>query len=73
MIKDLREKNNYTQEDMANMLDISLRHYVRIDNEKTIPRPDVLSNLIEILDMNKNQIGLFIESVLKNKGLKHDK
>lgn len=72
MIKELRIKKNYTQEEMADMLNISLRHYVRIDNEKTIPRPDVFNDIINILDMNKNQIGSFIESVLKNKGLKHD-
>lgn len=72
MIKELRIKKDYTQEEMADMLKISLRHYVRIDNEKTIPRPDVLNNIINILDMNKNQIGSFIENVLKNKGLKRD-
>lgn len=67
MIKELRIKKNYTQEEMADMLNISLRHYVRIDNEKTIPRPDVFNNIINILDMNKNQIGQFILNVLNNK------
>lgn len=67
MIKELRVKNNYTQEDMATMLKISLRHYVRIDTEKTIPRPDVFADLIDILNMNKSQIGQFILNVLSNK------
>lgn len=67
MIKELRIKKDYTQEEMADMLNISLRHYVRIDNEKTIPRPDVFNNIINILDMNKNQIGQFILNVLNNK------
>ena len=67
MIKELRANKNYTQADMAEKLQISLRHYVRIDNEKSIPRPDVFANLIKILDMNTTQIGEFIENVLKNK------
>ncbi len=67
MIKELRIKKNYTQEEMANKLQISLRHYIRIDNETTIPRPDVFLNLINILNMDKQDIGQFIENVLKNK------
>lgn len=67
MIKELRTKKNYTQEEMADKLKISLRHYIRIDNEKIIPRPDVFCNLIEILNMNKSQIGQFILNVLNNK------
>lgn len=70
MIKKLRMKKNYTQEDMAEILNISIRHYVRIDNERTIPRADIFSKLIEVLEMNKSQIGEFVETVLKNKGLK---
>ena len=60
MIKELRIKKNYTQEEMANKLQISLRHYIRIDNETTIPRPDVFLNLINILNMDKQDIGQFI-------------
>lgn len=67
MIKELRIKKNYTQEEMSNMLNISLRHYIRIDNERIIPRPDIFNNLIDILSMNKKQIGQFILNVLNNK------
>ena len=67
MIKELRIKNKYTQEDMAEILGISLRHYVRIDNERTIPRPDIFALLIKVLDMNEKQIGCFIKNVLRNK------
>ncbi len=67
MIKELRTKKNYTQAEMAEKLQISLRHYVRIDNEQSIPRPDVFANLIKILDMNTMQIGEFIENILNNK------
>ena len=67
MRKELRTKKNYTQAEMAEKLQISLRHYVRIDNEQSIPRPDVFANLIKILDMNTMQIGEFIENILNNK------
>lgn len=69
MIKELRAKKNYTQEKMADMLKISLRHYVRIDNEKTIPRQDVFAQIIQVLDMTPSQIGEFIYNVLVNKKL----
>ena len=68
MIKELREEKGYTQESLAGELQISLRHYVRIDNERTIPRPDIFALLIKLLEMNEKQIGQFIKNVLKNKG-----
>ncbi len=67
MIKEMRNKKNYTQEEMADKLGISLRHYVRIDNEKIIPRPDVFANLINIFGMKEKEIGKFIIEVLENK------
>lgn len=69
MIKELRTNNNYTQDEMAKILQISLRDYVRIDNEQIIPRPDILGILIKTLNMNNTQIGEFIRSVLKHKGV----
>ena len=67
MIKEMRNKKNYTQEEMADKLGISLRHYVRIDNEKIIPRPDVFANLIKVFGMKEKEIGKFIIEVLENK------
>ena len=37
MIKEKRKLKNLTQEEMAEKLGISLRQYVRIDNEKAFP------------------------------------
>ena len=34
MIKEKRKLKNYTQEEMAQILGVSLRQYVRIDNEE---------------------------------------
>lgn len=42
MIKEKRKLKNLTQEEMAEKLGVSLRQYVRIDNEKAFPRRDIL-------------------------------
>ena len=52
MIKEKRKSMNLTQEQMAEKLGISLRQYVRIDNEEDLPRRDVLHDLIEMLELS---------------------
>lgn len=63
MIKEKRKCKKYTQEQMSQMLNISLRQYVRIDNEEDLPRRDVLKNLIHILDLTNSEIGEYIRSI----------
>ena len=63
MIKEKRKKKNYTQEQMANLLNISLRQYVRIDKEEDLPRRDVLKNIINILELNNEEIGSYIRNI----------
>ena len=46
MIKEKRKELGFTQEQVADKLNISLRQYVRIDNEEDLPRRDILSQLI---------------------------
>lgn len=65
MIKEKRKEKNYTQEKMAEILEISLRQYVRIDNEQDIPRRDILRKLIMILDMNNEEIGKYIRKMIE--------
>ncbi len=60
MIKEKRMAKNYTQEKMSEILGISLRQYVRIDNEEALPRRDVLKNLIIELELNDSEIGEYI-------------
>lgn len=67
MIKKLRQKRGYTQEEMAELLQISLRQYVRIDNEYTIPRADIFKKLIKVLKMNNEETGAFVVAVLKKR------
>lgn len=67
MIKEKRKLKNYTQENMAELLNISLRQYVRIDKEEDLPRRDVLKNLITMLDLTDKEIGEYIRGIVNNK------
>lgn len=66
MIKEKRKSKRYTQEKMSQLLGISLRQYVRIDNEEDLPRRDVLRNLIIELDLTNEEIGEYIRKMTKN-------
>lgn len=63
MIKEKRKEKHYTQEQMANLLGISLRQYARIDREEDLPRRDVLSKLISELDLTDIEIGKYIRKI----------
>ena len=64
MIKEKRKTKKYTQEQMANILGISLRQYVRIDKEEDLPRRDVLQKLILELDLTDDEIGKYIRNIV---------
>ena len=66
MIKEKRNSMHYTQEEMANKLGISLRQYVRIDNEQAFPRRDILNKLISELELTNEEIGKYIKSLTGN-------
>lgn len=66
MIKEKRKLKEYTQEQMSSILGISLRQYVRIDNEEDLPRRDVLKNLITTLELTNEEIGEYIRKITKN-------
>lgn len=63
MIKEKRNAMKYTQEQMAEKLGISLRQYVRIDNEKAFPRRDILKKLIAELQLTNEEIGEYIKTL----------
>lgn len=63
MIKEKRMSKKYTQEKMSKLLGISLRQYVRIDNEEDLPRRDVLKNLIIELELTDEEIGEYIRDI----------
>ena len=64
MIKEKRKEKNYTQEYVANQLGISLRQYVRIDNEEDIPRRDILFKLINFYDLSDEEAGKYIKNII---------
>ena len=66
MIKEKRKEKGYTQEEMSKLLGISLRQYVRIDNEEDLPRRDVLKGLIKELDLSNEEIGEYIRKMTEN-------
>ncbi|MFR5684743.1 MAG: helix-turn-helix transcriptional regulator [Clostridia bacterium] len=67
MIREKRKCNHYTQQQMANLLGISLRQYVRIDKEEDLPRRDILSKLIAVLELTDEEIGLYIKNIIQEK------
>ena len=66
MIKEKRIAIGCTQEEMSIRLGISLRQYVRIDNEKALPRRDVLKGLIKELNLTDEEIGEYIRKMTKD-------
>ncbi len=66
MIKEKRKEKKYTQEQMSQILGISLRQYIRIDNEEDLPRRDVLKNLIIQLELSNEEIGTYIRKMTDN-------
>lgn len=67
VIKEKRKIMGYTQEKMANLLDISLRQYIRIDQENCLPRTDILNKLIDILQLSDQELGKYIKVIIKKK------
>lgn len=63
MIKEKRKDLGYTQQQMADILKISLRQYVRIDTEEDLPRKDLLNELINLLNLTDSEIGEYIRSI----------
>lgn len=63
MIKEKRKQLGFTQEQAADKLNISLRQYVRIDNEEDLPRRDILNKIIILFNMSDDEIGKYIRSI----------
>ncbi len=64
MIREKRNARKYTQAQMANMLNMSLRQYARIDKEEDISRRYILRKLIEILNLSDEDIGMYIRKMV---------
>ena len=64
MIREKRKTKKYTQEEMAQKLDISLRQYARIDKGEDLPRRDVLRKIIDVLELSDKEIGEYIREIV---------
>ena len=64
MIREKRNARKYTQAQMANRLNMSLRQYARIDKEEDISRRYILRKLIEILNLSDEDIGMYIRKMV---------
>lgn len=60
-IKTLRTKKGYSQEQLANLTELSLRTVQRIENGETEPRGDTLIRLANVLDVTPNDLIEWIE------------
>lgn len=63
MIKEKRKALGFTQQQMADQLNISLRQYVRIDKEEDLPRKDLLYKLILFFNLTNEEIGQYMRSI----------
>lgn len=64
MIKEKRKEFGYTQEQMANILGISLRQYARIDKEEDLPRRDILKKVINVFNLSNEEIGKYVRKIV---------
>lgn len=60
-IKTLRAKRGYSQEQLANLTELSLRTVQRIENGETEPRGDTLIKLASALDVTPNDLIEWVE------------
>ncbi len=63
MIKENRIKNNYTQEQLAEMLGISTRQLQRIEKNENETRIKTLKNIITILNISDKEILDYIHKI----------
>ncbi len=62
MIKKYRKLRGYTQEQLAEILDMSVRQIQRIDNNSSGISLETLQNLVNALDISKDDLYTFIKN-----------
>ncbi|MBR2290603.1 MAG: helix-turn-helix transcriptional regulator [Clostridia bacterium] len=65
MIKEYRMKKNYTQEQLAEILEISPRQLQRIEKDENNTKISTLKKMIKILDIPDSEIIGFMKKVEK--------
>lgn len=64
MFKEYREKNNYTQEELSEKLDVSTRTLQRIENKENNPSVKTFRKLISILNITDSDIAYIVKNEL---------
>lgn len=62
MIKKYRKLRKYSQEKMAELLEISPRHYQRIENKESNPSIELFKKIINILQIKDKDIAFIIKN-----------
>lgn len=60
MIREFREKKNYTQEQLAELIDITPRQLQRIEYEEEKTKISTLKKIINVLDIPDEEIIKYI-------------
>lgn len=70
MIKEYRKIRNYSQEEMAELLEISPRHYQRIENKESNPSIELFGKIVKILQIKDKDIAFIIKNeIIDKKGV----
>ena len=67
MIKEYRKIRNYSQEEMAELLEISPRHYQRIENKESNPSIELFGKIVKILQIKDKDIAFIIKNEIVDK------
>lgn len=67
MFKKYREENNYTQEELAKIIEISLRQLQRIENKESNPSVKTFRKLIKVLKITDKDIANIVKNELIEK------
>lgn len=63
MIKENRIKKNYTQEELAEIIDISPRQMQRIEKNESKTKIDTLKKIIKVLQIPDNEILEYMKKI----------
>ena len=63
MFKEYRKKKNYTQEYLAELINVDTRTIQRIEAEKTKPSLDTFKKLVKILEIKDKDILDYIKNI----------
>lgn len=67
MIKEYREKNEYTQEQLSEIIGIAPRTLQRIENKENNPSVKTFRKLIKVLKINDKDIAYIVKNELLEK------